>query len=110
MAITDYYTSLSYIPQVQSSGSVYTAQADGTPVSFQGAINQNSSKERAMAQQLGFDTDYKLFYPTSVTIPGTAIISDGTNRYKIVGEPKNTMSRNHHYRLYLKKTSAENLT
>ncbi len=109
--INRYYSVLNYYAPTESTNERGNdVKSRLTPVVFDGVINQASSKERSMAGQTGLQIDAKLYYPTSVNIPAGSIVYDGTNRYRIVSEPKNTMNRDHHYMVYLQRITKENIT
>ena len=110
MAIEDFYGPLHYYACVETKndkGNVIKSYPVAT--AFQGVINQASNQERAMAGQLGKQIDYKMYYPASVPIPDRVIIYDGTRKYRMVGEPKDTMNQGHHYRVGLQRITAETI-
>ena len=109
--VSDYYTSLNYYARVSTTratgGKNYTYP---TATAFQGLIDKSlSTIERVMGGQNGTVIDARMFYDINTTIPHTAIISDGTDKYKIIGRPIDPTDRGSHYEVLLQYTSTENL-
>lgn len=112
MAISRFYDTLYYVPltYTETATGKTRAYVDANKVSFQGVINQNSSTERDMAGKVGVQANYKLFCGVSVDFPADCIIYDGTHKYRVISDdqiPKNTVNRNHHYRILLETINAE---
>ncbi len=108
MAIESYYTTLyliNYTESVNDQGrAIKTASAE---VSFNGLINQASSTEVLTNKKLDIDADYKLFCDVSVNINRSSRVRQGTQYFDVVSEPKNTVNRDHHYKIFLKSISKE---
>lgn len=71
-----------------------------------GVINQNSTREIEELQQLNLEADYKLFCAVKYEydINNDDILEAEGEYYRVVGANKNTIKRDHHLRIYLKRT------
>jgi SPP1 family predicted phage head-tail adaptor len=108
--IQDYYTDIS-VSRVTSTPNAFGGHVDAWSTSsvIQGAINQNSSVEIMLAEQLGVKSTHKLYCDVTCDIlpPDRVIDSDG-KIYRVVSEPKNTMGINHHYKILLEYLEVDN--
>lgn len=106
MAITDYYTQIDlYTKTSVADGRGGYVDSWAKSTSFQGLINQASSREVEAAAKLGIEADYKLYCPVSVSLSNANLLYYGSSYYRVVSEPKDTVHRGHHYKVYLKKST-----
>lgn len=105
MAIQDYYVTLEkYSKTSVSNGRGGFVDTWVKASEFEGLINQTSSREIEAAMKIDIDTDSKLYCPTSVILTNDNRIKWGTQYYRVVSEPKNTVNRGHHLKIFLKKS------
>ncbi len=108
MAIENYYKSITKLQSTQTPDGRGGAKYKWVTLEkFQGLINQSSSKEIEMANKLGIDADYKLYCSVDVSISIADILKQGDEYYRVVSKPKNTVNRNHHYKVFLKNISLD---
>lgn len=108
MAIENYYHDIAKVTQDAATedgrgGKTYTWSES----IFQGAINQASSREIEQANRLSIEADYKLYCSVNEDINNNDLVKDGTEYYRVVSKPKNTLKRNHHHKILLKYTSLD---
>jgi SPP1 family predicted phage head-tail adaptor len=108
MPITDYYSTITVLSKTTTAdnrgGKTYVWASSGT---FSGLINQADSKEIEAAAKLGIEASHKLYCPVSVSISNKNLLKVGTRYYRIVSDPKNTVGRSHHYKIFLRETSLD---
>jgi len=102
MAISDYYST------IKKKGTAETIDETGGVVlsyvetEFQGLINQADSKTLELANKLNVICTHKLFCDVSEDLDYIDLIQDADgNNYKITSKPKNTVGRNHHFKIML---------
>ncbi len=104
MAIQDYYKSIQVVSRQGTpngrGGTNYIWIVDGEIL---GLINQMTSREKEAAQKLDIEADYKLFTDVGNQLDNNKLLLYNNEYYRIVSEPKNTVERNHHYKVLLKK-------
>lgn len=105
MAIADYY----YTIQIHTGTRTANGRGGFSTVwamssEFEGVINQASSREVEAAAKLDIKADYKLFCPVGTVLSNKKLLYYDGNYYRIVSEPKNTVGRDHHYKIFLKRT------
>lgn len=109
MAIEHYYETIkrsSYT--VTPDGRGGSTYVKGTPTEFEGLINDATSQEILMAQQMGISVTAKLFTATTNEISSDEIIQDtNDNYYRVVSKAKNTVHRNHHLKYMLQQVSLD---
>ncbi len=111
MAIECYYKSITKYDNVKVSDGRGGYIHNWVEVSvFQGLINQASSKEQEQANKLGVIADYKLYCPVDVMLNIDDIIGFNNEYYRVVSKPKNTIQRNHHFKILLKNISLDQET
>ena len=110
MAIENYYTNTAKIQRktetLNAFGVVSEAWADVETISC--LINQATSNEILQAQQVNEEVSHKLFCDVSTDITNKDRIIFNTKIYRVVSVPKNTVNRNHHYKIMLYYTGADN--
>jgi len=107
MAIQDYYRTLTTrrITTVTSGAFPIETTSDTT---FQGAINQANAKEVQQAMQFNIEADYKMYCDVTEDINHNDIIVVDGKQYRVIGDNKNTMHRNHHFKILLKYIGIDN--
>lgn len=100
--IVDYYGDLT-LSKATVSKNTYGIEINSfVNTTIQGIINQASSKEIEFAKAREIDIDYKAY--VEVTTATLLIKKDDLiNGYRVVSEPKNTLSMNHHLKILLKE-------
>ena len=106
MAIVDYYATLTRRRVTVTGGAFPTESA--TDTTFQGAINQANAKEVQQAMQFNIEADFKMYCDVTEDINHNDIIIDDGKKYRVVGSNKNTMKRNHHFKIMLKYIGIDN--
>ena len=108
MAIQDYYKSIQVLAQQGvpngRGGTSYTWTPEGE---IMGAINQANSREIEAARKKDIEADFKLFTDVGSQLDNTKLLLYKNEYYRVVSEPKDTMQRNHHYKVLLKKTGLD---
>ena len=110
MAISDFY----YAVEVWRGTPAVNVRGQTTTGTFtlnstiQGVVNQASSNEVQEAAQWGVRMTHKLFCPVDSDIVATDQIRANGDIYRVIGDPKNTVKRNHHYRVMLEKRGVDN--
>lgn len=108
MAITNYYSTIEIHTRTKTpngrGGNVLSWTKESE---FQGLINQASSREVEAAARIDLTVDYKLYCATSVSLTNDKLLYYNSEYYRIVGAPKNTVERGHHYKTMLKKTELD---
>lgn len=108
MAIEDYYKPIERLENTKTDngrgGKTYAWVVKNT---FQGLINQATSKEIEAANKLGIDGDHKLYCPVDTVLDYDDLIRRNGVYYRVVSDPKNTVERNHHFKIFLKKSSLD---
>lgn len=104
MAIQDYYESgVQRVIKIKvdngRGGSTYEWLPDLT---FYGLINQATSREVLMANKLGMEIDSKLFCDVNVVLDNDDLILFKGIYYRVKSVPKNTVHRDHHFKIMLK--------
>lgn len=108
MPITDYYTTTEKLTKTESAnGRGGYTYAWATSLTFDALINQASSREVEMALKMGIEADYKMFYSVAVSLCREDRIKQSGVIYRVVSEPKNTVNRNHHHKVYLKRMDTD---
>ena len=108
MAIEDYYTTLTRLEMTETdNGRGGKLQAWASAGTFQGLINQLSSGEIDANMKIDIEADHKLYCSTNEAITSASRVQDGAKRYRVVSEPKNTVRRDHHYKILLKRVGDE---
>ena len=102
MAISDYYSTL------KKQGTTETLDGTGGVIlsyvetEFQGLINQADSKTLELANKLNVICTHKLYCAVIEDLDYLDMIEDSEgNKYKITSKPKNTVDRNHHFKIML---------
>lgn len=103
MAITDYYRDLKHIKTTETPDDRGGTIITDTEVDIRGCINQASSQQVDYALKLSIEATHKLYYPISVELDINDRVKDGNKVYEVVSEPLNTINRNHHYMVLLKR-------
>ena len=110
MAIENYHSSTATIQRknqtLNAYGAVSEAWADVETISC--LINQATSREILQAQQINEEVSHKLFCDVSTDITNKDRISFNSEIYRVVSVPKNTVNRNHHYKIMLYYTGTDN--
>lgn len=106
MAIQDYYITLIRRRATVTSGAFPTETIIDTE--FQGAINQATAKEVQQAMQFNVEADYKMYCDVTEDINHNDVIVADSKKYRVVGDNKNTMRRNHHFKILLKYIGIDN--
>lgn len=103
MAIENYYVTITKVVKTKTTsplgGKTEAQAASGT---FRGVINQASSREADSAAKLGIIADYKLYCPVNTVLDNDDLIQYNGEKFRIVSKPKNTLGRDHHYKVLLK--------
>lgn len=78
-----------------------------------GLINTSTQAENIQAQQQNVNMTHKMYCPVTVDVKKHDQIrldlgSNNFEIYRVEGDPKNTISRNHHFKLILKKLGVDN--
>lgn len=109
MAIENYYKTINKLSNIKKNdgrgGYVYDFSIIST---FNGLVNQASSKEQELAKKLGITADFKLYCEVEATLTINDIIQFNDEYYRVVSKPKNTIQRNHHLKITLKQISLDN--
>ena len=117
MAITRFYYDVQVFRGTPSTNATGTTIV-GTKTlasTIQGVVNQSQTNERDANGQWGMAMNYKLFCATNsdvlkddnIKVVGSSDPAiNGT--YRVIGEPKNTVKRNHHLRIMLEKLEVDN--
>jgi hypothetical protein len=103
--ISDYYDQTVILLDYDESTDPFSTSTGGytTDVSISAAVNLMSGSERAQWGQLDVNAEYKLYCePTTEVYYGRRARWDG-DTFVMVTEPKNTLQRDHHYRVLLRK-------
>lgn len=110
MAIEDYYVTITKISKTKTQSALGgKTEAQAAAGTFKGAINQASSREAESAAKLGITADYKLYCPVTTVIDNDDLIQYAGEKFRVVSKPKNTMLRNHHYKILLKYVSDDSV-
>lgn len=108
MAIEDYYGPIEKLKNSKTpngrGGFTYVWVKD---FDFQGLINQATSREIEMANKSGIEADYKLYCSVDTDIDNNDLLKKNDEYYRIVSKPKNTVNRNHHFKILLKNISLD---
>ena len=106
--LNDYYYILTLQKKAQTindfGGTVETWSDDST---FQGLINQATSKDLRLADQWQIKATHKLYCDISVNINSGDRVKRGTVIYRVSSEPKNTVDRDHHYKIFLERIDTD---
>jgi len=109
MSISDYYSETLILLDADSSTDGYwstsTGPAYSTDVSLPAAVNLLSGDEVNDYGVLGIDARYKAYCAVSTEIVSGRRCRWSGDTFEIVVEPKNTLQKNHHYRILLKDVS-----
>lgn len=100
--ITDFYSTLVLKTPAVVKNSYGDPVANYVESNFEGMINQANSQEKSLYQQYPADSIYKLFCGADVPIAANCKVYDG-QEYLVISEPKNTVGRNHHYKVMMQK-------
>ena len=103
MAIQDFYfdVTLRKITETPDSrGGVVLSNTDST---FKGLVTQASSTELEIANKSQIEATHTLYCDVDVDIDVKDKIVDDGKIYQVVSEPLNTVKRNHHYKVLLKR-------
>jgi len=102
LAIEDYYKPL-IIQRKTLSGNGMGGSSETwvTHLSIDGLINQASSSEIYIAGKLDIKVTHKLFCPPGLDITNKDRVLYNSKIYRIVGEPKDTVNRGHHFVMML---------
>lgn len=78
-----------------------------------GLINTSTQAESRQAQQQNVNMTHKMYCPVTVDVnkhDQVRLDLGGGDfiKYRVEGDPKNTISRNHHFKLILKKLGVDN--
>ena len=103
MAIEDYYSELTLRKITETTDARGGAIQADTDTTFQGLVTQSSSTDLELANKMQVETTHTLYCDVAVDIDVEDKIVDGTKIYQVVTEPLNTVKRNHHYRVLLKR-------
>lgn len=103
MAIENYYSDLTLRKITETADARGGAVLSDTDTTFQGLVTQASTKEIEAARRLEIQCDHNLYCAVTVDIAVKDKVVDGTKIYQVVGEPLNTVKRNHHYKVMLKR-------
>lgn len=107
MAIQDYYhdiTLRTVTETIDDVGGVVNTYADTT---VQGLVTQASANVIDIGNKMTLDITHTLYCDVSIDFTYVDKIIDGTAVFQVSGEPLNTVKRNHHHRVPLKRV--ENL-
>lgn len=103
--ISDYYTETVILLDESADPDPFSTSTGGysTAASINAAVNLLSGSERAQWGQMGVDAQYKLYCePTTEVYYGRHCRWDG-DTFAIVETPKNTLQKDHHYKVLLRK-------
>jgi len=110
MAIENYYTNSAKIQRkaetLNAFGAVTESWSDVETIDC--LINQATSSEILQAQQVNEEVSHKLFCDVSTDITNKDRIIFNDEVYRVVSVPKNTVNRNHHYKIMLYYTGTDN--
>lgn len=101
--INDYYTTLVLKKATETPdgrGGVITTYTD---TEFQGLLTIASSQEVELARKISIDASHTLYCPTDIDVTYSDMIEFNDETYQIVAEPRNTVQRNHHFKVLCKK-------
>lgn len=111
MAITRFYTDAFEIwrgtPATDDRGAT-TMGTRAKVASGIGQINNNQVSEQSSSGQWINRDAYKLFTATTTDVRKNDNIKYDSDFYRVIGDPKNTITRGHHYRIKLEKLGKDN--
>lgn len=109
MTLNDYYGDLNLYTETSAPNGRGGFTKTWTPLnrSIQGLINQASTAESEMAAKLGITAAFNLYCDVGVVIDHENLIEKDGSYYRIVGKPKNTVGRNHHWKIPLEYVSLD---
>lgn len=103
MAIGDYYKNITLrkvTETVDDSGGAVLTYVDST---IAGVLTQLSSAEAEIANKLSIMATHMLYCEADADITNKDRIVFGGIEYQVVSEPLNTLGRNHHLRVMVKR-------
>ena len=106
MSISRFYTETIILLDSDSSTGGYwstsTGPAYSTAASISAAVNLLSADETAAYDKIGFDAKYKAYSAVSTEIVAGRRCRWNSDTFDIVTDPKNTLQKDHHYRILLR--------
>lgn len=75
---------------------------------FPGTVNRHGTKEERSGGQWIYKDTYKLFCATTRDIQEHDQIREGSNKYRVIGQPKDTIVRGNHFNINLEKWGKDN--
>ena len=100
--INDYYTELSLQVATTTVNAYGVEEKSYVIHQIQGAINQASSKEIESAKARNIDIDYKVYVEVN-SVTKAIKKDDIINEFRVVSNPKNTFTMDHHLKILLKE-------
>lgn len=112
MAIERYYRTLSLMVKSElpkdTRGGVGSSWIVAQP--FLGLISQVNAQEADANSRLNVVADYKLYCPVDTPITRANRVKDGSKTYRVASDPHNAVDRDHHYKIFLKRTDDEDVS
>jgi hypothetical protein len=109
MAIENYYQTIEKVTFTKTSdGRGGNTYAEDVAIEFQGLINDANGREILMAEKLGLDINSKLYTSINNPLSIDEIVKNVDDvLYRVVSNNKNTVHRNHHFKILLRRISLD---
>jgi len=106
MSIGNFYNqNIILLSEVASTGSYWSTSTGAdytTDVSIKAAVNLLSANEVANYGKIGFDAQYKAYTAVSTEVYGGRRCRWNGSTFDIIATPKNTLQKNHHFKILLR--------
>lgn len=103
MAIERFYKDVTAVKVAETVDGIGGTVNTYTETTIKALINQASANEIDYANKLQIEATHNMYYPIDIDLTYVdKVIKDGRT-YQVVGQPLNTVGRNHHYRVLLKE-------
>jgi hypothetical protein len=106
MSIDKFYTQTIILLDKNTSTGGYWSTSTGpdysTAASIKAAVNLLSADEVAAYGKIGFDARYKAYCDVTTEVYGGRRCRWNSDTFDIVTDPKNTLQKNHHYKILLR--------
>lgn len=105
MSISNFYTETIILLDKDTSTGGYWSTSTGsdysTATSITAAVNLLSADETAAYGKIGFNAKYKMYCDVTTEVYGGRRCRWNSDTFNIITDPKNTLQRNHHYKILL---------